>query len=134
MDASLDNLTWPDDLAERARYCADLVDCAVLAGRIRFTVYVGKLGAIGTRLRALAVHARSVPPDGEHEDWCAHVVREARDLSIRLRVDVRLHACADEGAHEDLVLVASELAIVASEAVEMAERAKSRIRSQGGAA
>ena len=134
MDASLDNVTWPDDLAERVRCCADLVDCAVLAGRIRFTVYVGRLGAIGTRPRALAVHARSQPPDSKREEWCAHVAREARDLSIRLRVAVRLHACADEAAHEDLVLVASELAILSSEAVAMAERAKSRVGSEGGAA
>lgn len=135
MDSSLLTDSWRDDLADRLRYCADLVDGAVLEGRIRFTVYVGKLSAIGARLRGLAAEARTAPQGAEFERWCAHVADEARDLGIRLRVASRLRACADEAAHEDLVLVASELAVMAGEADELDdERTRSREQAQGGAA
>ena len=132
MEPSLHGDSWRDDLADRFRYCADLIDCAVLAGRVRFTVYVGKLAAIGARLRGLAAEARSTPRAAELELWRVHIAEEARELGIRLRVVGRLRVCAEEGAHEDLVLVASELAVIVREA-EADSRPTLPIRALGGA-
>ena len=112
---------WRADTSERLLRAADLVDCAVLAGRVTSEGLLGTLERIATGLRRVTVLLRVVGDDCP-DDWLTPFSAEVARLRAELGACVRSNGCADENAHVILDGIWSDLGRYVADADDLRRR------------